>query len=272
VREGKMSLSKEKLEKYVSLSLTDKNAPQSILDEHEGDAKALLYVAEYILENEHRANFFKEFSDRDKKSAVKSLLKHRCRYLNNKFSWTEPDKHRFLYVNENLLKACETAWNEAFATALQLEERMKQNVSLVWDETMKTIEEYERRLKICDPFLRDYEIDVSINPYPKFGPPFNEDEDDLGYLLDYFAGLLLTDMSISHSHFEYRTEAKDWHLLNIDKTYNWNENIRHVLKDDYICHAMHSLLGTRIWSYEDILSIDSIWSDVKVVHQNFVPL
>jgi len=202
-----MELSKEQLEKYVHLSLTDEQAAQKIVEEYNGETKALLYVADYILDNEYKASFFREFSERDKKSAVKNLLKHRRRYLNNKFSWTEPDKHRFLHVNEHLIKTCETAWNEAWATALQWEERINKG----------------------DPFLKDYEIDVAINPYPGFIAPLNDNEDDLGYLSDHFAGLLLTDMSISHSHFEHRSEVEDWNLIDIDKTYNWNENIRHVL-------------------------------------------
>ena len=236
----RMKLSQEQLDKYVLLSLTDDEAATAIYEECGSDATSLLSVAEYILENIRKVSFYKEFSKRDKRAAVDNLLMQRRGFLNRRFSWTEENKKRFLYVNDNLLRSCEKAWDEAMATAAVLEERIKQN----------------------DPFLKDYEIFVTLNAYPSGGGD---------YKLDMFADVPRFAMSIGHSHYEIRDERG--RPIAVDKTMNWNnEYFGDVFKNDYICFATHCLLDTYIWSFEDIISISSIWADVEVTHQNYIDL
>ena len=239
-----MDLSQDQMHKYVLQALTDDKAPVAIYTERGNDATSLLSVADYILDNLRELSFFKEFSGRDKKAAVKNLLRCRCKVLGRQFSWTEERKKRFLHVNSTMLNSCKRAWDEALATAAALEER----------------------IKLGNHFLKDYEIDVTINAYPSFG-----EEDEFDNVLDFFADALRYSMSIGHSHYEMRNEIGS--PLEVDKTINWNdEYFGDAFRDDYICYAIHCLLDTHIWSFEDIISINTIWADVKAVHQNYVDL
>jgi hypothetical protein len=239
-----MKLSQERLEKYVHLALTDDKAPATIYAECGEDATSLLSVVDHILYNLDRVNFHKEFSQRDKVDAVKNLLRDRCWFLNRRFTWTDENRKRFLSINDALMNSCDKAWDEALAAAAALEERIRQN----------------------DPFLKDYEIDVSLDAYPSLGC-----EDEFDDVLAYFGESQPSIMSISHSHYEIDKNVDS--QLAVDKIKNWNsEYFGDAFRNDYICYATHRLLDTQIWSFDDIISVSSIWADVVVSHQNYIDL
>ena len=237
-----IELSPERLEKYVLLSLTDSTAPQTIYEECGNDEEMLLAVAGYILVNQNRAGFLKEHPEREKKEAVCNLLRFRCHCRDKNFTWTDENKRRFFRINNAFVDSCEKAWAEALATAEALEERIKQQ----------------------DRFLNDYEIDIKIDAYPY---PALDDEEGFEEFDAYFCEFYELPRISSISHSSYKDDDRT--RLFIDKTTNWNiEYFGDEFENDYICYAIHRLIDTGIWSFEDILSIKQIWADVNVAHQN----
>ena len=177
---------------------------------------------------------------------LKVVLRERKRRINAKFQWKDETRKRFLLVNDQLYEACVKGWQEALETAAALEVRIKRE----------------------DSFLKDYEITVNINAYPKI----NGDRDDV--VTDYFAVKGLNNIaSISHCHYEtivLSADNESFPKLCIDKTTNWNgEYFNGEFDNDYICYAIHRLLDSHMWSFQDILSIRRIWIDVEATHQHF---
>ena len=174
---------------------------------------------------------------------IEQLLSERRRRLNAEFQWTEENRARFKAVNDELFDACNKGWEEALDTAKALEARIKSR----------------------DAFLKDYEIDVTITAYPNIGGN-REAAEILGYHLgeDYHCSRV---GEISHSRYKHDTDI-DSLPMTVDK--NVNSNIEYFdgeFWDDYICYTIHRMLDSHIWSFPDILSICSIWVDVKVEHQ-----
>ena len=239
-----MKLSEDLLGRYSLMALKDKDAATVILDECGEDTSVLLSVAEYILENLSRASFYRDFSKREKELAVGNLLRDRCRITNSRFSWTGEKRKRFLHVNDTLINSCVIAWDEALSTAAVLEERIKQN----------------------DPFMKDFEVDVNINAYPSFG-----NEDDFEDVRAVFGEELPSTASISHSNYEMSIKLD--RPLDVDRRLARSmHNISEEFENVYISSSVNKMLYTKIWSYEDILSISSIWADVKATHQNYIEL
>ena len=239
-----MKLSEDLSGRYALMALKDKDAAMVILDECGEYTNALLSVAECILENLSRASFYKDFSKREKELAVGNLLRHRCRFINSCFSWTGEKRKRFLLVNDSLINSCGIAWDEALSTAAVLEERIKQN----------------------DTFMKDFEIDVRINAYPSFG-----NDDDFDEVQALFGDELPSTASISHSNYEMSIKLD--RPLDVDRRLECSIcNISEEFENVYISSSVNRMLYTKIWSYEDIISISSIWADVKVTHQNYIEL
>jgi len=187
----------------------------------------------------------KKYLEDDLKDMLKSVLIERKRRLNADFTWTDENKARFLFINEQLYEACVKGWQEATETAAALEKRIKQQ----------------------DSFLVDYEIEIIINAYPKIGNGEAAEtvmchlgEETLKYM----------EHGISHCHYNSFIKNKFDKPITIDKSTNWNiEYFNGVFDNDYICYAIHYMLDTHAWSYPDILSIEGIWVNVEATHQNF---
>jgi len=150
-------------------------------------------------------------------------------------------KKKFIRINNVIFDSCEKSWGEALLVAESLESRIKQN----------------------DPYLTYYEISVEMNAYPDFGIKcINE--------LKYFFAeelQLRSFISISNGEFgninyipQFIDKSKNWNFIYFDKEFD----------NDYICRAVHKLLDTGIWSYEDILSITHVWMEVSVEHQRCI--
>lgn len=244
-----MKLLKEQLEKYSKLLFLDEHdyvMPSIIQAEFGNDINSLLYVLEYVFENKGKLGLCKCFPTVKDKFRINNMLRYRISCLNKQFSWTEENKKRFLLVNDSFISSCENAWNEAVAKAMTLEERIKNN----------------------DPFIKDYEIEITFDVFPSF-----EDADRLTHVIDYFAGRLGTIASISHSAYETCLDIEC--PPDIDKKESWNflGEEAATFKDEYLSKTMHDLLfHSRCWSRHDILSVHSIWADVQVTHQNYVEL
>ncbi|MCL2042797.1 MAG: sel1 repeat family protein [Treponema sp.] len=169
----------------------------------------------------------------------KALLK-RYEKLNKNFSWTKSKKKKFLEINDKLMSIFIKSYNEALTIAKNLEMRIQNN----------------------DPFLSDYEIEITLQPYI-FDK--NDYEEDCIALVLSEPKYHPIEFDISHSRFEWIEQEIP---VFMDKSINWNNQyLDGVFNDHYICYAIHVLLENH-WSFHDILNIDQIWTDVKVIHQN----
>ena len=176
---------------------------------------------------------------------LKKVLSERRRRLNADFEWTDENKARFLFVNDQLYEVSKKGWDEAKETAAALEKRIKRR----------------------DSFLKDYEIEVTLNAYPKITGP-RESAKRVNYYLAEKANM---PGNMSISHFRYKHDKNEEHTpLMIDKKTNWNrEYFNGEFENSYICYAIHWMLDTHVWSFPDILSIQEIWVDVNVAYQHW---
>jgi hypothetical protein len=165
-----------------------------------------------------------------------TLLKKRCGKLNSEHSWTEKSKEKFLKINDQFIKIFEKAYHEALTAAKELEKRIQNN----------------------DPLIKDYEIEIEIQPYIHSSNDFEDvalilsEPDD--YPINYH---------ISHCYFSSEIHELPRYL---DKSWNSNGEYFNGCYIGY-CYAVHKLLDTGLWSFQDILYIDRIWADVHVIHQ-----
>jgi len=195
----------------------------------------------------------KILSENEEKYLLELLLVERCRRLNRGFEWTKENQDKFLHVNNNLFELCKKGWQKALDEAKLLEERIEK----------------------CDFFLKDYEIRVKINTYPKILGIKGLSRDVVEAVESYLAEEMLTDAeSISHCHYKNVTlNDKEFPKYLIDMDTNWNfVYFGNIFKDDYICYLTHCILDTGVWSYQDILSIERIWVDVEVTHQHYTDI
>lgn len=237
-------LSKEKLNEYMLLALTDEAAPQIIFSNDENGEAVLLSVAENILSCRQKAGHFENYPMHKKVSAVKRLLSYRCDIINKRFSWNDDKKKKFIRINNEILDSCEKAWCEALLVAENLEKRIRQNNS----------------------FLTDYEISVEMNAYPDFG-----NKNICTAVKTFYIDELQLRSFITISNGQY--DKINYVPQFIDKSKNWNTKyFGNEFKNDYICRAVHKLLDTGIWSFEEILSLTHVWIEVNVVHERLIKL
>ena len=224
-------------------SSTRRKALDEILDGYK--VPMLTKIAgKLICERSYYPSFY-NYTEHDLNEMIGRILYERKHRLNEGFKWTEENKARFLFINDQLYDACVKGWEEAKETAAALEKRIKQRNS----------------------FLKDYEIEITLNIYPKIKGERRWASELESYLGHEETRLL--EMNISHSHYKrkFKKENADKPML-IDKSTNWNiEYFDGVFDNDYICYAIHGLLDTDGWSFVDILSINKIWVDVEVKHQ-----
>lgn len=248
-RNSKVNLTQEQLDKYVRMYFTGeyKHEKLSIIHaECDNNINSFLYILEHFLKTKcNELRLRKYIPLLQEKFRIDSLLRYRIYYLDEQFSWTEENIKRFIYVNNALITSCENAWNEAVSTAAILEERIMKN----------------------DPFFKDFEIIVTLDVFPSLG-----NENELKHVENYFAGKIGTIASISYNL--YKQCLNVWRPHDIDKTESWEYwGYEHIFKDVYLTHFMHELLfGSRAWSRDDILSMNSISAEVNVIHRNYTQL
>jgi hypothetical protein len=166
--------------------------------------------------------------------------------LNKNFEWTNENKQKLLYVNDKFMKVFESAYKEAHSAACELENRIKNN----------------------DKFIKDYEIEIKIHPYMN-DLFYDEINGSIGYILsEPLSNFPPINYSFGHSSYDNEIKRKPIYL---DKSLNWNiEYFGDIFKDDYICCEIHDLLVTHVWSFNDIINICKIWTDVEVIHQHYI--
>jgi hypothetical protein len=179
-----------------------------------------------------------------------SVLRERALKINGNFEWSEENRCRLLKANNALMESFESAHKEAVRTAGELETRIRNN----------------------DPFVKDYEIEITITPYPYIAA-VAADEKIISYdigdvLADPLSGYYPINHHISHCHYDNNINEAPIYL---DKSMNWNiEYFGDAFEHEYISYTVHALLDTHIWSFQDIITINKIFADVKVYHQYFI--
>jgi len=117
-------------------------------------------------------------------------------------------------------------------------------------------------------FLQDYKIEINLAPY--IDEHLLDGDCNISLVLsEPKSGQPIIYNGLSHSDYERRINQIPLHLK---KSLNWNfELLPDIFADSYICFAMNQLLDNPyIWSFSDIINIDTIWTNVKVVHQQRV--
>jgi hypothetical protein len=174
------------------------------------------------------------------------LLSARQHRINAEFSWTDENKSRFVHVNDMLMDSFARGWEKAVRIAVDLDDKIASGKD----------------------FVNDYEIKVEIGPYPSIGIADEDFDEELVLRLAEERYYLLGE-TMSHSDSDSKTAELP---IFLDKSRNWNtEYFNGALDDCYIGYIIHRLLDIG-WSFKDIISIERIWTDVKVNYKNCVDL
>ena len=229
----------EKLERITGklLSLSSDDRDKELDNTFLGDLEE---IAVYLYIN----NLTTTREIRSQKKLLNEVLRKRCKKKNNDFIWTEENKQKFLKVNDELFCLFKQAYKKALAEAEKLEKQIDEN----------------------DFFIKDYEIEI------KMKPSCNDPEIDDITITDVISDSIFPNLirdDISHCHYKDQMEEES---IFLDRSMNWNREgaMKIIFSDRYISYAMYMLLGTRHWSYEDIVNVRTIWVDVEVTHQSFV--
>jgi len=184
-----------------------------------------------------------KYPEYDVKQMIKAVLRERKKRLDADFQWTDENRERFLAINNELYEACAKGWQEALKIAAALEKRMKRR----------------------DAFLKDYEIEIMIQAYPRIGGERDAVDNVAAYLGE--ETLRCMDSGLSHCHYS-KVNSEDFQKsITIDKSMNWNgEYFNGEFDNDFICYPIHYMLD-RVWSFADILFIRDIGVDVRVSYQ-----
>ena len=206
------------------------------------DIKTLEQLALELYENSIFIDFPEEFIV----SIMDSILFERSSKLDINHVWTDENVKEIARVSELFASASEKACLYAKSIADKLEQE-KANKS----------------------FLTDYEIEIQLTPYLK---GYKEAENKCCSFLDILCKPICTD-------FEYILTCDYDDNKFFDRTENWNEeffnrdkdgNPLNCFKDKYISYAIHELLDTGTWSYQDIINITEICAEVKVKYKSFI--
>lgn len=170
------------------------------------------------------------------------ILSQRCIKLNSNHVWSNENVQEIVRVSEMFASASEKAFMYAESIANDLGPKKTKN-----------------------EFLMEYEIEVKLNPYLK-GYKTSENS------IDYFMFVLCEPLNkylltCDYSDNKYFDRTDSWNGEPF-----WDENYKplNCFKDKYISYAIHELLDTHIWSFYDIMNIDKICVEVKVIHKSFM--
>ncbi|MDR0453621.1 MAG: hypothetical protein LBH05_02265 [Deferribacteraceae bacterium] len=181
-----------------------------------------------------------EYPEKKANRLLKNILETRAGKMDQGFTWSKDNKTRFLEVNNKLTQAFEVAYNEALT--------LRNN--------------FEDKIENKDPFLKDYEMEIIVQPFIK------EDSDDDCFpevlaCSEYYNCIPIVH-SMGHS-FRRWDELPEY----LSKEINYNgEYFGGEFDTEYIGYSIHALLDTHIWSFEDILNIETVCTDIKIYYQN----
>lgn len=182
---------------------------------------------------------------------LNEVLYVRCVKLNSKHIWTEKNINEILRVSD------------LFATSFEK--------ALAYAKIIKSDLQYKKNK---NNFLMDFEIEIKLIPYLS-GYEMVEDILDLRACFMYVLcePIIKKCQSILTADISYEEENKKYY----DKSVIWeheafdSENIEALscFNDHFISYAIHELLDTMIWSFQDVSSINRICAEVLVRHQSF---
>jgi hypothetical protein len=181
---------------------------------------------------------------------IHNILMERARKLNRNFTWTSENVDRFLKINDKLMEVYEKTYKEAKSVVSGLEKRIQDN----------------------DPFLKDYMVEIELNPC--MYEPYKKTDDDFAFVLSQPIGFAAIWDIFSHSHDRHARIQDNKIPISIDKSKNWNivffdETLEGTLYNYYIGYPIHELLNGH-WSLSDILKIKTIPVDLKIEYQHYV--
>jgi hypothetical protein len=165
--------------------------------------------------------------------------------INDVFEWTPNHIEKLLRLNQKLIGCFEK----------------------LRDEAKPLIQTFQKRIKEKDDFLHDFDIEARITPYI-----YVPDENGKFYEAESGMERILTD-SINEYAVLFQWWIDDEDLDNmqyLNKEQNWSDEPQFEGEFDghFISQAIHELYDHTCWSFPDILNINHLWAEVRVVHQH----
>jgi hypothetical protein len=190
---------------------------------------------------------YKSEKERNVFELNRRILTTRCGKLMNEFVWTDEKIERLLKVNDQLQAMFEKSYNYAMDIAGELEKKLQNN----------------------DQFVKNYEIKIEVMPY--ICPENDDDEWDTIESILSEPDCHPIHYRIDHAIFDRIVNTHDELPIYLKKSLNWNTKyFDDRFKDYYIGYSIHALLDAHEWSFQDILRIGTIWSEVIVRYQTFI--
>jgi hypothetical protein len=180
---------------------------------------------------------------------LNEVLYVRCSKLNSKHTWTEKDINEILRVSDLFVTSFEKAVVYANKIKNNLQNKKNKNI-----------------------FLMDFEIEIKLSPYLS---GYEAVEDDMSSYFMYvlcepivnkYYSVLTVDIRHEEENKKYYDKSEIWRQKDFDI-----ENIEALscFRTHFISYAIHELLDTKVWSFQDIISINRICAEVLVMHQSF---
>lgn len=175
-------------------------------------------------------------SDEEKYLFHQLMLERQWR-LNKKFKWTDENKKRMVTVSDAFLQA----WEDGFAKV-------------------------QKMIKALNP-VRDDEYRVEIVQYPDIAD-FKEEGTYRDRIYSVITDYLYSDrkLSMCFHGLPAQREKKFRESIHISRKLSWNiEGLGDIeLADSYICYALHILYSHNAWTFEDILKINNISTQIRI--------
>jgi hypothetical protein len=175
---------------------------------------------------------------------VKIALDVRLSNLNSKFNWTDENRKQLLRLNSKLIDCFDKLKAEA----------------------MTIFQSLQNRVDAKDGFLYDLEIEAYVIPAIYYededGKRYEKDdgiEDILmKYWDDWIMNFSIRDGNISNN-------------LYFNRELNWNiECLDGIFNEHYISYSIHELLThTKNWSFSDVLKINHLTAEIKIIYQHY---
>ena len=180
------------------------------------------------------------------KERLNDILDVRKEKLNHEFKWTESNKEKLLYLNDKLIECFEKLKVEATAV-------------------LQTI---NNRINAKDDFLNDFELDASIQPYF-----YDEKDGERVYKEGGIEEVLMDNWKEWYLHFSTYNADDIIDDINFSRELNWNIEAFHGhFEEHYISYAIYVLWDHTEWSFSDILRINHLWAELKIIYQHSMEL
>ena len=186
-------------------------------------------------------------ASKDEKDVFKNIMLERRLKINKKFKWTDENKKQMIQVSDKFLKA----WEEGISKA-------KLFLNAIYEQDREAYENnhYKAEITLYPEILIDDEDEVDLyvtNIFDKI-PTYLNPEVELNTFLDYDPETKKDNMKEN---------------IYICRDLSWNiEGFGDLeLVDHYICYSLHVLYSHNYWANEDILKINNIITEIKLIYQ-----